>query len=237
MAIVRSQRSVSEFYLQALASGDGTAERLDAPVSDRFAAFANAIEPRTPRMALDLGYGMGIYAVTLARLGFGVVAVDQIPADILRSRLTGHPDLADRIEIVEQRIENFSVERQFGVVVARDVLHYLQRHHVREVLTRCVQRAPAGASHYLEVFTDIERTDRRGRRVLIENEAAYTAADFRHTIETIYRDWTVHMTLTAHSENNTGPTATDPDRPRKYFSANRITVTARRAAITGGDPA
>ncbi|MFI5781236.1 SAM-dependent methyltransferase [Nocardia sp. NPDC051570] len=235
MSVIRSQRAVSEFYTQALADGADTAERLDAPVSDRFAAFVNGLDPGVPRTALELGYGRGTYAITLARLGFRVVAVDQVPAEILRSRIAEQPELAERLEIVEQRIENYDVREQFGIVVARNVLHYLGQHQVRDLLARCVQHAPHGAGHYLEVFTDIERTDRRGRRVFIEDEAAYTAAGFRSVAEHLYREWEGHMTLTAYAENNSG-TAIDDAVARKYFRANRIVVAARRRAgvVSGG---
>lgn len=228
MCVVRSQHELSEFYLNVLADGAQTAERLCAPVSDRFAGFLNSIGTRTPRTALELGYGMGTYTVALARTGFDVVTVDQVPARILRSRLAGCPDWAQRIEIVEKRIENYSVTQQFGIVVAKDVLHYLRQDQVREVLTRCIQTAPDGAAHFLEVFTDISRTDRQGRSVFIEDEAAYTAGIFRATIEHLYIGWSVHMVLTPHAERNT-------DSPRNYFEANRITVCARRNAANQAD--
>ncbi|MFF0494513.1 class I SAM-dependent methyltransferase [Nocardia sp. NPDC004068] len=230
MCVIRSQRSVREFYLQALTAGVETAERLDAPVTDRFAAFLNALGPHVPRAALELGYGHGIYAITLSRLGFRVTAVDQVPADILRARIADQSELADRIEIVEQRLEHFDVRQQFGIVVARNVLHYLDQQQVRCLLTRCVQRAPGGAGHYLEVFTDIERTDRRGRRVFIEGEAAYTCAEFRTLIDTLYHGWDVHFTVAPYDEANSGSTSA----VRKYFHANRITVIARRGTIDAG---
>ncbi|MFC4375543.1 class I SAM-dependent methyltransferase [Nocardia halotolerans] len=221
MCVSRSRDDVTTFYLTALAGTAPTAERLTAPVSDRFASFLNALDHRARRTALDLGYGMGTYTVALARSGFDVVAVDQVPTQFLRSRLFGLTHLTDRIEVVQQRIENFSVERQFGVVVAKDVFHYLRQDQVRESLTRCIQRAPSGAGHFLEVFTDIARTDRQGRRVLIEDEAAYTADAFRTTIERLYTGWDCHMRLTRHCERNT-------DTSHNYFEANRITVSDYR---------
>ncbi|WP_181698985.1 trans-aconitate 2-methyltransferase [Nocardia sp. GTS18] len=221
MCVVRSQQDVTAFYLTALASGEPTAERLSAPVSDRFASFVNAVDRRAPRTALDLGYGRGTYTLALARAGFQVVAVDQVPTHILQARLMGLPDWAGRIEAVQQRIENFSITRRFGLVVAKDVLHYLRQDQVREILTRCIQRAPAGTGHFLEVFTDITRTDRRGRRVLIEDEAAYAADTFRTTIERLYTGWDRHMSLTPHCERNT-------DSAHNYFEANRITLRAYR---------
>ncbi|MGS2809249.1 MULTISPECIES: class I SAM-dependent methyltransferase [Nocardia] len=221
MCTERSQKEVTAFYLAALSSHAATAERLSAPVSDRFAGFLNALDPHTPRTALDLGYGMGTYTVALARAGFDVVAVDQVPTEIMRTRLVGPDDWADRIELVQQRIENYPVRQRFGVVIAKDVLHYLRQDQVREILTRCVQRATVGTGHFLEVFTDITRTDRQGRRVLIENEAAYTADTFRTTIERLYHGWSCHMSLTRHCERNT-------DSPGNYFEANKITVRAYR---------
>ncbi|MFD4432456.1 class I SAM-dependent methyltransferase [Nocardia sp. NPDC058497] len=214
---------MTAFYLAALAGDVPTAERLSAPVSDRFAKFLNAVDDRAPRTALDLGCGVGTYTVALARAGFEVVAVDQVPTQILRSRLVGLADWANRIGVVQQRIETFSVEKQFGVVVAKDVLHYLRQDQVRETLTRCIQRAPVGTGHFLEVFTDITRTDRQGRRVLIEDEAAYTADTFRTTIERLYTGWDCHMSLTRHCERN-------GDSPHNYFEANKITVRTYRDA-------
>ncbi|WP_435593852.1 class I SAM-dependent methyltransferase [Nocardia sp. bgisy118] len=222
---MRSQREVTEFYRHALADGAQSAERLSAPVSDRFAHFLNSIGDRVPGTALDLGYGMGTYTVALARTGFDVVAIDQVPATILRSRLDGCPPWAQRITLLEGRIENFVVTQHFDVVVAKDVLHYLRQDQVRDLLMRCIQRAPWGAAHFLEVFTDIHRTDRRGRRVLIEAEAAYTAATFRDTVETLYAGWNTQMSLEPHTLRNAQST-------RNHFEANRITVCAHRAPAT-----
>lgn len=222
MCVARSQKEVAAFYLTALAGTAPTAERLSAPVSDRFAEFLNAVDDQAPRTALDLGYGRGTYTVALARAGFQVVAVDQVPTQFLRAQLAGHEDWASRIDVVQQRIETFSVQRQFGVVVAKDVLHYLRQDQVRETLTRCIERAPVGTGHFLEVFTDITRTDRLGRRVLIENEAAYTADTFRATIERLYTGWDCHTSLARHCERNT-------DSPHNYFEANKITLRAYRA--------
>lgn len=227
MYVARSQRDVTAFYLKALAEGESTAERLCAPVSDRFAAFLNAVDDCAPRTALDLGYGMGAYSVALARAGFEVVAVDQVPTQILRSRLAQLPEWRDRIEVVQQRIEGFPVRKQFGVVVAKDVLHYLRQDQVREILTRCIQRSPVGTGHFLEVFTDIARTDRRGRRVWIEQEAAYTADTFRTTIERLYTGWDCQLRMIRHGERNT-------DSAHNYFEANKITVRAYRGLASSG---
>ncbi|WP_280401208.1 class I SAM-dependent methyltransferase [Nocardia carnea] len=219
MCILRTQRELSTFYLDAVATGSQTAERLCAPVSDRFARFLNSLHHHVPATALDLGYGMGTYSLALAHAGFRVVAIDQVPARYLQRRLAGHADWTERIRIVERRVEDYAPAEQFGVVVAKDVLHYLRRDQVRRVLGGCIDEAPAGAAHFLEVFTDIRRTDRRGRRVLIEDEAAYSTASFRETIEHLYTGWHVRLQLAPHTERNT-------DSPGNYFEANRITVCA-----------
>ena len=234
MIIIRSRRSVEDFYRAALRAGTGTAERLDAPVADRFAAFLNALHPDTPRTALELGYGMGIYATTLARLGFRVTAVDQIPPEILRDRLAGSPGLSGRITIVQQRLESYCTSGDFGVLVAKDVLHYIEQDRVYELLSGCAHQAPGGAGHYLEVFTDIERTDRSGHNVLIDGEAAYTAGSFQAAVCDIYRDWNVHWIQSPHSETNTGHPA-GATASRKYFQANKITVIATRSTNRGGN--
>lgn len=226
MLIVRSQAELANFYRSVLSDGSQTAERLCAPVSDRFAGFLNGIGPDVPRTALELGYGMGAYTVALARSGFAVTAVDQVPTQILRARLPESEDWAKRIELLEQRIEHFDTTGHFGIVVAKDVLHYLNQDLVRDLLTRCVQQAPNHVAHFLEVFTDIRRTDSKGCPVLIEGEARYTSAGFRAAIEHLYAGWQLHVTDMPHTERDSGG-------QRTYFSANKITVCAHRGSVAG----
>jgi hypothetical protein len=92
-----SQASVHAFYKEAIRSGRTTAEDLYAPVSERFNAFLYAVGEEAPRTALDLGYGAGAYTIALARAGFRVLAVDQIPCDSLVRQLAGAGEWRDRI--------------------------------------------------------------------------------------------------------------------------------------------
>ncbi|MFI1884929.1 class I SAM-dependent methyltransferase [Streptomyces jumonjinensis] len=208
-----------------------TGENLRSPVSARFLALLDSLPADTPRRALDLGYGAGAYTVALAQAGFTVVAVDQAPAEPLLHRLSPHEDLAKRVTVEELLIEQYPIQEDFGVVVAKDVLHYLSQHDTESLLTRAVQRSCSVNLHYLEVFTAISRTDARGNQIHIEGEARYTPESFSRVLERIYEGWHVTLRWDDHTEQ-------DIRSRRTYFEATRATVVAvRRCPAPSGTTA
>nr|WSZ14119.1 class I SAM-dependent methyltransferase [Streptomyces canus] len=219
-----SKASVHAFYADAILCGRNTAENLQAATSERFNMLLESIGDGTPRTALDLGYGAGTYTIALARAGFRVVAVDQIPSDSLLQRIDGASDWANRIETRECLAENFAIDEDFGVVVAKDVLHYLARHDVESVLTSAVTHAHGASYHYLEVFTGITRRSADGRQLRIEGEADYSPDAFRQVIERIYDGWDLTLLWSEHAEQ-------DSRTGRNCFEATRATaIAANRAA-------
>jgi len=219
-----SRASVHAFYTDAILRGRNTAENLQAATSERFNTILESIGDGTPRTALDLGYGAGAYTIALARAGFRVVAVDQIPGDLLLQRTDGAGDWAHRIETRKCLAENFTIDRDFGVIVAKDILHYLARRDVESVLTCAVCHARGANCHYLEVFTGITRTSADGRAVRIEGEADYSPDSFRRVIERIYVGWDLTLLWSQHAEQ-------DSRTGRNCFEATRATVIAvNRAA-------
>ncbi|MFD6802985.1 transposase [Streptomyces cyaneofuscatus] len=109
-----------------------------SPTSARFNRFVSTVGPDTPRTALDLGYGVGAYSIALARAGFQVVAVDQVPSTPFRQRLRDQAEPADRVEVVEGLIEQHLIAGGLGVLVAKDVLHYLAPGDVKALSTAVV---------------------------------------------------------------------------------------------------
>ncbi|MFB7161144.1 class I SAM-dependent methyltransferase [Streptomyces sp. NPDC056242] len=214
-----SKASVYAFYADAIPRSRRTAENLQAATSQRFNALLESIDAQTPRTALDLGYGAGNYTLVLARAGFRVVAVDQIPSAALLHRLDSAGDLAQRIEPRRCLAEDFTVEEDFGVVVAKDVLHYLARRDVESVLRNAVARARGANHHYLEVFTAITRRSADGQLLCIEGEADYAPDDFERVIARIYEGWDLMLLWSEHAERDgrTGQTC---------FEATRATVLA-----------
>ncbi|MGW6456673.1 class I SAM-dependent methyltransferase [Streptomyces sp. NPDC055078] len=214
-----SKASVHAFYADAFAQGRNTAEKLQAPTSGRFNALLASVGEETPRTALDLGYGAGNYSIALAQAGFRVVAVDQAPTGPLLRRLHGQGDWGQRIEACESLAEKFPINRDFGVVVAKDVLHYLAKPEVETLLERAVAHACSVNYHYLEVFTSIVRRSTDGQHLTIEGEAGYSPESFRRAVERIYRGWGLKFFWDKHAEQ-------DSRTGDNCFEAIRATVIA-----------
>ncbi|NKI41614.1 class I SAM-dependent methyltransferase [Streptomyces physcomitrii] len=214
-----SKASVHAFYADAIPRGRNTAENLQATTSERFNTLLESIGDGTPTTALDLGYGTGTYTIALARAGFRVVAVDQIPTDVLLRRTDGAGEWARRIDPRECLAENFAIDEDFGVIVAKDVLHYLARRDVESLLTSAVTHARGANYHYLEVFTGITRRSVDGRLLRIEGEADYSPGSFRHIVEQIYDGWDLTLLWSEHAEQ-------DSRTGRNCFEATTATVIA-----------
>lgn len=219
--IQHSRSSLYAYYADALESGRNTGENLQAPTSGRFNSFLEMLPAKVPRTALDLGYGAGAYTIALARAGFKVTAVDQVPNKLLLRSLKNHSELASRIAAEECLIERYPVADNFGVVVAKDVLHYLSREDAERVLSHAVHKSVPHSVHYLEVFTGIRRTAANGESIHIEGEAGYTPESFTDTVESIYRDWELTLLWDEHTERDTRS-------GHSYFEARRATVVAKR---------
>lgn len=200
MADLVSKASVHAFYVDAIQRGRNTAENLQAPPSERFNLVLDSIREGTPRTALDLGYGAGNHAVAMARAGYSVVAVDQVPSSVLLRRLEGQEDWTRRIDVRESLVEEYTIDRDFGIVVAKDVLHYLTETDVESVLESAVANARSKNHHYLEVFTSITRRSAEGRLRQIEGEAGYSPGSFQRLIERIYQGWDVTLLWDEHAE-------------------------------------
>ncbi|MGW2081934.1 class I SAM-dependent methyltransferase [Streptomyces sp. NPDC001939] len=216
-----SKASIRAFYADALKNTRSTGEKLRSPVSAGFLALLQYLPAATPRRALDLGYGAGAYTISLAQSGFTVVAVDQAPAEPLLRQLSQHRGLAERVTVEETLIEHYPVREDFGVLVAKDVLHYLSQQDVEALLTRAVHNSRSVNVHYLEVFTAISRTDASGDQIHIEGEARYTPESFGRVLEGIYKGWDVTQRWDGHTEQDTRSR-------RTYFEATRATVIAMR---------
>lgn len=218
-----SMASVHAFYADVIRRGRNTAENLQAAASERFNNLLGSIGDATPRTALDLGYGAGAYTIALARAGFHVVAVDQIPSDPLLRRIGDAGTWARRIEPRQCLAEDFIIDQDFGVIVAKDVLHYLTRRNVEALLTSAVAHARGENYHYLEVFTGITRRSADGQLLRIEGEAGYTPESFRRGIERIYKGWDLTLLWSQHAEQ-------DSRTGLNCFEAIRATVIAANRA-------
>ncbi|QMU67123.1 methyltransferase domain-containing protein [Streptacidiphilus sp. P02-A3a] len=221
MTIIRSRESVRAFYTEAIESSKDTVEHLQAPVSEAFRRVLASAGRGTPRSAVDLGYGAGTHTIVLAQSGFDVLAVDQIPCTGLRGRIRGLGRAAGLVDVRQGLVEHFAFEQEFGVLVAKDVLHYLAKQQVADLLIRAVAASRSRNIHYLEVFTDIRRTSRTGEPVEIEGEAGYSTDALRQLLLEVYEDWDLSVSLEEHTEQ-------DDLTGQNCFEATRVVAVAVR---------
>ncbi|WP_437873483.1 class I SAM-dependent methyltransferase [Sorangium sp. So ce363] len=225
MATLLSKDSIRSWYARAIGEDLPNDEGLDAPVDSTFEELLGAVDPELPRTAVDLGYGRGHYSIALAARGFAVEAVDHIPARYLRRSLRGKGDLARRITIVEGDLVDFAPRGPYGIVVAKDVLHFLERAQIERLLGATVRASGDHCCHFLTVFTDIRRTSPTGSRIQLDGEADYSAAELSEMIARIYAAWQVEWSWVEHEERD----RIDASDGRPYFRAKRATLIARKS--------
>jgi SAM-dependent methyltransferase len=221
VTIIRSRDSVRAFYTEAIEGSKDTVEHLQAPVSEAFRSVLASAGRDTPRSAVDLGYGAGAHTIALAQSGFDVLAVDQVPCAGLWGRLRSLGRTAGRVDVREGLVEHFAFDQEFGLLVAKDVLHYLAKPQVADLLNRAVAASCSRNIHYLEVFTDIRRTNRTGEPVEIEGEAGYSIDALRRLLQEVYEDWDLSVSLEDHTEQ-------DSLTGRNCFEATRAVAVAVR---------
>lgn len=212
------QSSVKSFYEKAMKNRISTQENLLAPVTMDFlkvlSNFPNGIGLR----AIDLGYGYGNYSIEMAQKGFQVTAVDYVKRDYFEKRL-GDTVLSGKITIIERDLNIFTPEERYDVVVSKDVLHFLRKSKVEELINVLVRQTNKRGWHYLVIFTDIRRKSGDGNEILIENEAQLTIEDLLNLINFNYHNWKVDIKVEPYQEK-------DRSGKEDYFKANKVTLIA-----------
>lgn len=222
MAVVRSKESIHRFYAAAIADGADTPEALNAAMSPRCRALIEQTQAAGAASGLDLGYGMGHHTLAMLQAGLRVVAVDQVPPDHLAAAIRARGLDPSHVSIQQGRLEAFAPEEEFGLVIAKDVLHYLSRDHIERILRSLIDLSASANAHHLEVFCDIWRITGQDTPVAIEGEAALRAGECIVLLRQLYRDWDLAITAEPHIER-------DRSSERPYFSATRVVATARRS--------
>lgn len=102
----------------------------------RVAAFQRAIEATVSpgQVVLDLGTGIGTYAMFAARAGGRVLAVEADPVIDIARGLAADNGLADRIEFLHGRIEALEPPGRVDVLIFEDFSPYLYHTETVEVL-------------------------------------------------------------------------------------------------------
>ncbi|NIN72708.1 MAG: methyltransferase domain-containing protein [Gemmatimonadetes bacterium] len=105
----------------------------DAPRVDAFRrAIEAAVEPG--QLVLDLGTGIGTYAMFAARAGCRVLAVEDDPVIDVARGLAADNGLADRITFLAGRTERLEPPELADLVVFEDLAPYLYHSETAEIL-------------------------------------------------------------------------------------------------------
>lgn len=226
MTQIRSKESLRRYYTAAIAAGADTPEGLNTGVRACCRTSSKRARDLGASHGLDLGYGAGHHTLAMLEAGLTVTAIDQIPTAHLAAAAAQRG--LDRLDVHQQRLEDFTPDRHFGLVIAKDVLHYLDRADIERILAALVDH-PGPAVHHLEVFCDIWRITGADTPVVIEGEAALSTDAFATLAQELYREWEVQIAEEAHVEH-------DAATGRPYFAATRVVVTAERTAPSAGHP-
>lgn len=111
-----------------------------------------------PGRALDLGAGCGGNALLLASFGWSVVAVDHRPDAIqcMQSRLQGLPG-EDKVEPVLLDLASDGIpDGPYSLVIALNVLHFLQGDEARRVLQDVSVSMAAGGLFWIRNFSHFD---------------------------------------------------------------------------------
>lgn len=215
-----NKKSLKSFYDRVLSAGLATQENLLGEVTEDFTRLLESVKHDHKSVAYDLGYGFGKYSISAAKKGFHVIAVDFVSSKYFESRLKGQ-SYADKIQVINKDLAFFKPNTECSLVVAKDVLHYLSKDSVKELLVNLEALTLQGGGHYLVVFTDIERYSSEGKQLSIEDEARFESKEFVELIKEIYADWILDVKVDKYREKDrTGKT--------DYFISNRVSVIARK---------
>lgn len=220
MPITQEQGRLRAYYAHVVEHRVDDDEGVMRPPAARFRQLLDQLPPEARRTALDLGYGFGGYTLALASAGFRVDAVDIIPARHLRTRLAMEAaDILERVTIHETDLRDFAPRSQYGFVVAKDVLHFLDKPAVARLLGTTSARTEGNTCHYITIFADIARTDRDGQRVAFNGEAGFSKAEWVDMIEAIYGGWALTWEWAERVQRQ-------PSNGRPYFRATQATFVA-----------
>lgn len=221
--ITTRKDSLRDYYSRAISEHIDGDERLFAPIDPAINMLIENFVAAEETAAIDLGYGAGNYAITMAQAGLTVTAVDTIPPLLLQQRLANQPELLKRLNIIEADLAAYQPNASYQLAIAKDVLHFLPRTSVVALLSGLIAAAPNGAAHFITMFTDISRYDRTGAHVQIYEEANYSHTEWLNELNQLYSSWQCDIDISDYAQHESA------DRGgRKYFQAQLIRLISRK---------
>jgi 2-polyprenyl-3-methyl-5-hydroxy-6-metoxy-1,4-benzoquinol methylase len=173
---------------------------LDAAFARGAAEIGDLPLPAACGAAVDLGAGLGLHALALARRGFDVVAIDncQVLLDELQSRRGSLPIAIHRADILE--FSRFLPEQAQIIVCMGDTLTHLPTLSSVDSLLAAVSASLARGGVFATTFRDYATLELKGeqRFILVRADA--------HRIMTCFLDYADHV-VTVHdllNENQDG---------------------------------
>ena len=218
----KKNNSLKEYYDNIFKSEKENQEKLFISPNRQFKSLVKKFENINNKKALDLGYGAGNYAKYLLENNFNVIAVDIIDKSIFMNKCS--QEIKDKkLKIIEEDINNYRVEEKIDIMISKDVLHYLKRENVEEILKNTTMNTNKNGFHYIVVFADIDRKDQYGNKSIIDNEANYSTEDIIGLVKKYYKDWNTNIYIKPYKEKDKLSKIVD-----YYFQANQITIIANK---------
>ena len=157
---------------------------------------------------LDLGCGEGRQALYLAKMGFGVSAVDISTAGIDKIHDVAATENI-KIDAVVCDMRQYGFPRQFDLIVCHGCLHLISREDWRGVVLRMKEATVPGGYNLVGVFTNTvpEPEDQRGLMIGLSDEGELMGR---------YSDWQVLDSTSYRFEHE------HPDGPRHEHSGNSV---------------
>lgn len=119
--------------------------------------FYLALAQRTGSPILEAGCGTGRLVLALARAGYRVVGVEQLPAMLARAKakvLAAGPRLARRVRLVQADLRNLALEQRFvlAILAVNTLMHLAEAEEQEEALRRLFAHLAPGGVLALDLF-------------------------------------------------------------------------------------
>src|SRR3989344_8748768 len=108
---------------------------------------------RKDALVLDLGCGEGYDALTLARQGYSIEAVDQSAEAIAQLQLKIQQEQLKTIQVHCQEITTFPFVKQYGTILSFATLHFLTVPQRKKLIQEMQKNTLKQGVHFLAVFT------------------------------------------------------------------------------------
>lgn len=211
----KTPSDISNYYERAIIDGGNDDLSFYELPADVYEFLRNKVGVGV--ISFDIGYGAGHCSKWLHDCGCDVVSVDLIEPSLA---FEDHYLDSIRMSVHQASASDFRITRMFDILVARNVLHFMSREVVGNLIEEWATQSKPSAHMYLTCFTNIERTDSEGNRQLLRGEANFEAEEFIDLIRCTLGSWRVSVEIVEHQQTN--------KNGRPYFLSRNVIAKCRK---------